>query len=188
MSLSYISFVDPLQAHAGTVARGMAIVVVMLTGLLGVVTERLTRSSGLIWMNRGSTSRQQLAVACARHPRYLIFPEGTRRANKPNADEVVDLRPGGLKNIFEAKDDAHIVVTVDKELLMNEARVSVGFCVTLYRARHPPIAAVDYPTFEAFLDAVNAAWRTTWARAHALRAERQGGGGGKPPTRAAAMV
>ena len=33
--------------------------------------------------------------------RYLFYPEGTRRANAPDADEPGALKAGGLKNIYE---------------------------------------------------------------------------------------
>eukprot|EP00967_Tisochrysis_lutea_P041507 scaffold49878_cov40-Tisochrysis_lutea.AAC.6 len=161
--------IDPMQASASVVARGAATAAMLLAGLLGIVTKRVI----VIFRRDGpccaATSREELQRMCRHKTRYLIYPEGTRRAAEPNADEPDALRVGGLKNIWESSDEAMIVITVGKENIVNERRGHVSYSTTLYRATHPPIRAADHPTLESFLDAIDKAWRDTWARAYDVR-------------------
>jgi hypothetical protein len=78
---------------------------------------------------------------------------------------------GGLKNIWEAGDEAIIVITVGKEDIVNESRGHVSFHTQLYRASHPPLRATDHASLQSFLAAVDEAWRATWRRAYLLRAD-----------------
>jgi len=109
-----------------------------------------------------------------------MYPEGTRRASQPNADEPVALKAGGLKNIWEGGLNAICVVAVDKERIIDERRCLLsalcwlGGGATIYRARSPPIVSVEYSDFEGFQRAVEAAWVSTWRRAYALRARHTG--------------
>jgi len=161
--------VDPAQAAATVVARLAAVAVTLLAGATGLLCRKV------VMIRRGKTSRQQLMAMCAKHKRYLIYPEGTRRANQANADEPVPLKPGGLKNIYEAGDAAHIVITVGKEDIVNEKHGHMSCSTMLFRARHPPILPADYPSFEAFLAEVQQAWEQTWRRAYQLREEVKAG-------------
>jgi hypothetical protein len=159
--------VDPYQAHSAVIGRFAAFVAMGFAGILGVLSDRA------IIIRRGKTSRKALQAMCARHPRYMVYPETTRRAAEPDADQPIPLKGvGGLKNIWEAQIQALIVITVNKERILNERTGCVSFSTTLFRAREGPIDARDYPDdFEAFRDAVQAAWDRAWARAYALRSE-----------------
>lgn len=161
--------VDPYQAHSAVIGRFAAFVAMGLAGILGMLSDRA------IIIRRGKTSRQALQAMCARHLRYMVYPETTRRAAEPNADESIPLKGiGGLKNIWEARIQALIVITVNKEGIINERTGSVSFSTTLFRAREGPIDAGDYPDdFDAFRGAVQAAWDRGWARAYALRTEAE---------------
>ena len=159
---------DPMQAHASVVARFAGVAVGGITGFIGWASHRV------IVIFRGRTSRQQLQAMCDSHERYLIYPEGTRRANQPNCDEpALPLKAGGLKNVYEAGHAALIVITVNKEGIISEYKGTTSCCgsVTLYRARHEPIFASDHPTFESYLAAIEEAWVDTWRRAYRLRSE-----------------
>merc|ERR1712113_266345 len=100
---------------------------------------------------------------CAAHDRFLMYPEGTRRASQPNADEPVELQRGGLKNIWESGIHATCVITVNKELIVDERRGRVsalcglGPGATVFRACSPAILASDYDTFESFYEVGSAA-------------------------------
>jgi len=172
---------DPAMAAAVPVARTAAVCVTCLAGLFGVLL------GGIIMIQRGKTDRQELKAKCAMVDRYLFYPEGTRRANKPDSDEVCALKPGGLKNIYEAGDAAYIVITVGKEYIVDEYRGRVSFSTTLYRARHPPLLPADYATFEEFLAAIDVAWRSTWSRAYRLRDEVAAGKWGADPAESVGM-
>jgi len=159
--------VDPAQGAATVVARTAAVAVTLLGGVTGLLSRRV------IMIQRGKTSRQQLMALCAKHERYLIYPEGTRRANAADKDEPAALRAGGLKNVYEAGDALHIIITVGKEDLVNEKKGILRCGVTLFRARHPPIHAKDFNTFEKYLAHVEKAWVMTWRRAYAFRETEQ---------------
>mmetsp|Transcript_14753 Transcript_14753/g.48240 ORF Transcript_14753/g.48240 Transcript_14753/m.48240 type:complete len:294 (+) Transcript_14753:49-930(+) len=163
--------IDPMQANAAVVSRGAAAAAMLLAGALGVATRRVI----LIFRHPGPcnqpTSREELQRMCRSHQRYLLYPEGTRRASHPDADDPAVLRVGGLKNIWEVGDEAMIVITVGKEDIVNENRGHVSFNTQLYRAWHPPLRAADHASLESFLGAVDEAWRDTWRRAYQLRAD-----------------
>jgi len=145
----------------------MAVAVVLGSGAVGLIWRKV------IMIARGATQRQQLRQMCSEHDRYLIYPEGTRRANKPDADEPCALKVGGLKNVYEAGDALLIMVTVNKELLMNEGRCQLRCCTTLYRARDASVRAADHANFESFHTSVERAWVATWQRAYALREQHE---------------
>src|SRR6056297_855556 len=160
-----------MQANASVVSRGAAAAAMLFAGVLGVLTKKVI----LIFRHPGpcnrATSREELQRMCRSHQRYLLYPEGTRRASCPDADEPSALRVGGLKNIWEAGDEAMIVITVGKENIVNEKRGHVSYSTQLYRASHPPLRAADHSSLKSFLDAVDEAWRDTWRRAYQLRAD-----------------
>jgi hypothetical protein len=90
--------VDPYQAHSAVIGRFAAFVAMGFAGVLGTLSDRA------IIIHRGKTSRKALQTMCARHPRYMVYPETTRRAAEPNADQPIPLQGiGGLKNIWEAQ-------------------------------------------------------------------------------------
>lgn len=163
--------IDPMQANASVVSRGAAVGAMLLAGILGVAAKKVI----LIFRHPGpcnaATSREDLQRLCRSHLRYLLYPEGTRRASQPDADEPAALRVGGLKNIWEAGDEAMIVITVGKEDIVNERRGHVSYSTQLYRVAHPPLRATDHATLKSFLEAVDEAWRETWRRAYQLRAD-----------------
>mmetsp|Transcript_33473 Transcript_33473/g.70435 ORF Transcript_33473/g.70435 Transcript_33473/m.70435 type:complete len:269 (+) Transcript_33473:175-981(+) len=159
---------DPYQTHCAVVARIAAVVACLGGGLLGLLCDRI------IVINRGRTSRDALKAKCARHDRYLIFPEGTRRASALDKDSPAPLKVGGLKNVWEEKLAALIVITVNKEFVVDEKRGVVSCSTTLFRARHAPILAGEYPSLDTFVDAVEKAWQATWHQAYELRRKHDG--------------
>ena len=74
----------------------LAVVAVLVWGAVAVLSGRA------VVIRRGKTSRQQLQQKVGGLQRYVIFPEGTRRASASDASEPGELRVGGLKNIFES--------------------------------------------------------------------------------------
>ena len=155
---------DPAMAFAPVVARTAAVAATLVAGVIGLACGKV------VMINRGKTSRAELRDRCATLRRYLIYPEGTRRANLADADEPGALRPGGLKNVYESGHAAHIVVTVNKECIWNEKKGVVSCRTTLYRARCPkPVLPAEHATFDGFVAAVEDKWKQTWARAYALR-------------------
>ena len=162
--------IDPTMAFAPVVARAAAIAATMFAGLIGLICGKV------VMIFRGKTSRQQPREKCDKLKRYMVYPEGTRRASMKDADQPGALRPGGLKNVYESGHAAHIVVTVNKEFIWDERRGRVSCRTTLYRARHPtPVYPEAHPTFDSFVAAVEEAWKSTWARAYELRAKHEGG-------------
>uniref|UniRef100_A0A7S0HNB7 Phospholipid/glycerol acyltransferase domain-containing protein n=1 Tax=Phaeocystis antarctica TaxID=33657 RepID=A0A7S0HNB7_9EUKA len=98
-------YVDIWQCDATVVIRQLAAAVSLLGTVAGMVSGRL------LIINRGKTNRTQLAAMSAKHPRLLLYPEGTRR---PQATTPAPLRPGGLKNAYEAGHPVRIVMTAGK--------------------------------------------------------------------------
>jgi 1-acyl-sn-glycerol-3-phosphate acyltransferase len=156
-------FIDPTMAHCPPVARRAAVAATGVSGLVGLLCNKV------VMINRDKDSRQTIAAKCDKHDRFLLYPEGTRRAAQENCDEVAPLKAGGIKNLYETKRPVLVVITVNKEYVVNEKAGFVRFGVTLYRARSNLIEPADYTTFEAFLEAVESAWKDTWSRAYALR-------------------
>ncbi|KAL1528817.1 hypothetical protein AB1Y20_010140 [Prymnesium parvum] len=168
--------IDPAQSDASVVARTAAVAVGLLAGLMGLLSKKV------IMINRGTTSRLELMAMCAKHQRYLIYPEGTRRAHLPDADKPCALRVGGLKNVYESGHKAFIVITVGKEEIVNERRGTIHCGTKLYRARHPPLDPANYSKFEDFLSAFERAWQQTWLRAYQYRAEVEAANSGASET------
>ena len=224
-------FVDPVMGHCAVVARLLAVVATLCAGVLGLACNRLSarppcttlaQRAGqsapcdlcahprrTVVINRGKEGRQSVSDKCEKHDRFLFYPEGTRRAAQPNADEPVPLKVGGIKNLYEAQRKVLIVISVNKEVrrprrpavicrvpadrtpsfplpqrIVNERTGAVRCGVTLYRARAGPIDPTDYGSFELFLEAVETAWRVTWQRAYDLRAANEGDGGRGEPAAA----
>ena len=98
-------YVDIWQCDATVVIRQLAAAVSLLGTVTGLVSGRL------LIINRGKTNRAQLAARSAKHPRLLLYPEGTRR---PHSTTPAPLRPGGLKNAYEAGHPVRIVMTAGK--------------------------------------------------------------------------
>lgn len=169
-------FIDPAQGHCAVVARTAAVAAGGVAGLLGLASRRVIRIS------RGVDSRHTISAKCEAHERFLMYPEGTRRASAADAHEPSALKVGGLKNLYEAGRPALVAISVNKERVINERSGAVGCGVTLYRARSPLLRPADHPTFEGFLEAVEAAWVAAWRRAYALRDEHEppGRGAGSP--------
>lgn len=165
-------FVDPAMAHCAVMARIAAVAVTCIAGAVGLAFDRV------IMINRSKDSRQTIFDKVERHERYLFYPEGTRRASHADADEPVALKAGGVKNVYEGSRPVLICICVNKERIINEKSGGVRWGVTLYRARSGPIDPADYPSFDAFLQAVEQAWRDTWRRAYAERDTCEPSGGG----------
>mmetsp|Transcript_4541 Transcript_4541/g.9871 ORF Transcript_4541/g.9871 Transcript_4541/m.9871 type:complete len:278 (-) Transcript_4541:261-1094(-) len=161
--------IDPYQAHCAVVARVAAVAVCLLSSIVGFACNRI------IVIVRGKTSRQELMRKTSLHSRFIVYPEGTRRASAMDADSPSPLRVGGLKNLYESNTPALIVITVNKERIFNEKKGHVSFGTKLYRARHAPLCPSSFDNFEVFLEAVEHAWQTTWRLAHALRTADEAG-------------
>jgi 1-acyl-sn-glycerol-3-phosphate acyltransferase len=153
-------FVDPAMADCAVMARIAAVAVTCIAGCIGLAWNRI------IMVNRGQDSRQMIFERSERHERYLFYPEGTRRASHPDADEPVALKPGGIKNVYEGNRPVLINICVNKERIVNEKKGWVSWGVVLYRARAGPIDPADYKSFDAFLKAVEQAWGDAWRRAY----------------------
>lgn len=151
-------YVDMWQCDATMVIRQLAGLVSLLGTVAGLASNRL------LIINRGKTDRKQLAVRSAKHPRLLIYPEGTRR---PQATTPAPLRPGGLKNAFEAGHPVRIVMTDGKDVAIDEKRCAAAAGVRLWRVVSPMVRPAEFETSEAFVLAVEQAWAATWAQLQA---------------------
>lgn len=133
-------FIDPAMGHCAVVSRLAAVLATCIAGFVGLWCRRV------IIFHRGKDSRQELSAKCEAHERYLFYPEGTRRAAQPNADEPIALKMGGIKNIFEAKRPALINICVNKEVSPVQASSSQRL-LTLRDCALPHCSLPDtYPT------------------------------------------
>ena len=75
---------------------------------------------------------------------YGVDDAQTRKRQAEHARDAADehlaaLRAGGLKNCYESRTPAIIVITDGKERIWNEKTGRCSFRTVLYRARHAPI-------------------------------------------------
>jgi len=157
-------YVDIWQCDATVVIRQLAGAVSLLGTVAGLVSGRL------LIINRGKTNRSQLAAMSAKHPRLLLYPEGTRR---PHATAPAQLRPGGLKNAYEAGHPVRVVMTAGKDAVIDERRCSATVGVRLWRVASPLLLPAEFDSFDTFMLAVEALWAATWARLQAGEPEAE---------------
>lgn len=151
-------YVDIWQCDATVVIRQLAAVSSLLGTLAGLVSNKL------LIINRGKTNRVQLAERSAKHPRLLLYPEGTRR---PHATAPAPLRPGGLKNAYEAGHPVRIVMTEGKDVAIDEKRCAAAAAVRLWRVASPLLRPDAFESSEEFVSAVEEEWLQTWAQLQA---------------------
>ena len=165
--------IDPFLSNASGVGRLGAYVAVPFASMLAMLDRRLvvinrkhTRQAGFQKMIAHFNSQSP-----GRYNRRLMFyPEGSRmrHACPMSVDEArVRLRPGLLKSIYEYRNlPVQIMITSNKEMLMDERRVQIGLNVRLVTSLSVAIFPERFETFEAFYTAVALSWLSEWKRAY----------------------
>ena len=94
--------------------------------------------------------------------RLMFYPDGSRmrHACPTNVDEArVRLKPGLLKSIYEYRSlPVQIMITSNKEMLMDERRLKIGLNIRLVTSLSVAIFPERFETFDAFYTAVALSW------------------------------
>jgi hypothetical protein len=108
-------------------------------------------------------------------PRVTYYPEGERLHHqhiKDETDAKTYIKPGLLKSIYEYnKYPVQIMITNNKEKLLNEKTLTCKFGLTLTSYISQPIQPSDYKTFEEFYDAIAKEWYISWYKVYIKSAD-----------------
>ena len=101
-----------------------------------------------------------------RKPLYMFYSEGTRccHLSLPDNYKMISLRYGLLKSIWEKKENTQIqiVISKNKEKVLNEKTMDIGFGIKIHYIVGNPINTRDYKTFDSFIDKIKLDWYTLW--------------------------
>jgi len=92
----------------------------------------------------------------------MIYPEGHRST----APASLPLRRGMLAYAHSRRMPIQVVITKDKEKVLSEKRLRAAFGARLKIGYSPVLQSSDFPDFESFMAAVQAAWDETWWRVY----------------------
>ena len=149
---------DPFISGSAVVGRAAAFWAMLGCSLLGFLENRF------IIMSR-SKNRNETFTAI-RHfihskgfdgRRVLFWPEGTRCSHTQLTIEDTRrmIKPGLLKSIYEHSQlPVQIMMSQNKEHVLNEKLVRVGLGQTIYTKLSDAIHPSDFATFEAFFEGV----------------------------------
>jgi 1-acyl-sn-glycerol-3-phosphate acyltransferase len=110
-------------------------------------------------------------VAASPQAGLLVYPEGhrsTRAAPLP-------LKRGMLHYAYGRRMPVQIIVSLNKESVVNERTKAVRFGAAVVTSYSPVIKATDYADFAGFMAAVQAAWDHEWRATMGARGEGEGG-------------
>ncbi|CAE8609624.1 unnamed protein product [Polarella glacialis] len=88
----------------------------------------------------------------------VMYPEGTRSL----LPQGLPLKPGGLAAAFKLSWPVQIVITTNKEFVMAEKSLGIGFGIRCVTSVSEPLWPKDFASFEDFIEAVEALWQQTW--------------------------
>lgn len=91
-----------------------------------------------------------------------IYPEGTRTLEPKG----LPLKPGGLASAYSIGWPVQLVISTNKEKVMQERTFSLGFGVQVTTCVSPPLWPKDYASTDDFIDAVRKTWSETWEDAY----------------------
>jgi len=94
----------------------------------------------------------------------VLYPEGTRSL-LPNGSQ---LKFGSLAAIHSLGWPVQVVISTNKEHVMAERRLKLGFGTQCSTAVSSPLSPHDFASRDAFISAVNATWQSTWREAYAI--------------------
>jgi 1-acyl-sn-glycerol-3-phosphate acyltransferase len=167
-------YIDPYLSKSAIVARGMAHMANMGYGLLSLMEGR-----GII-LYRGTDTRQTTYAKCKTHfstngRRVLFYPEGTRLSytSLSSADELKGhLKFGLLKSIYEdGQNPVQIQISNNKELALNEKKLSFAFNVEINTRLSKPIHPADFATDEEFFNEIARVWYDCYVSTHEKKNE-----------------
>ena len=102
--------------------------------------------------------------------RVSIYPEGTRKnyLTVSNKDDIKKhIKYGLLKRIYEYKNKpVQCFISSNKELVLNEKRLSCNTDVVIRNAVSKPIYPEDYSSFEDFIDVICVEWLNCYNLTH----------------------
>jgi hypothetical protein len=150
-------FLDPYLNKCLVIARGLALMVAGLYGLLGIISNRV------IYINRGKDNRFKV-YSKIKVPLFMYYPEGTRclHLELPNSYNDIQLKYGLLKSIYENKRVLQITISKNKELVINEKKMKIQFGITVYNIVGNKILAEKYDTFDKYIDKIKLEWFKLW--------------------------
>jgi 1-acyl-sn-glycerol-3-phosphate acyltransferase len=88
----------------------------------------------------------------------VIYPEGTRT----HLPRGAPLKPGGLVAIHNLGWPVQIIITTNKELIMNESTFDLGMDVECVTSISETIHSKNYATADEFIEVVSKAWTLAW--------------------------
>tara|TARA_A100001388_G_scaffold271507_1_gene250401 strand:- start:18 stop:749 length:732 start_codon:yes stop_codon:yes gene_type:complete len=102
--------------------------------------------------------------------RVSIYPEGTRKdySTLSDKDEIKKhIRYGLLKRIYEHKEKpVQCFISSNKELVLNEKKLTCNRGVTIKNAISKPIYPENYSSFDRFIDEICIEWFTCYKLTH----------------------
>ncbi len=104
-----------------------------------------------------------------------FYPEGTRCVHMtlPENKDDIPMRVGLLKSIYEDTEKpedycVQIVISKNKEKVLNERTFLIGFDVNVLYITGKPIFCRDYATFADFIDKIKENWKELWNEVYSV--------------------
>ncbi len=121
---------------------------------------------GLIIINRSKNTRSDIFCKMLKHKKVLFFPEGTRlrytTLESPNEVKKY-LKYGILKEIYYYKKlPVQLQISSNKELVIDEKKMTITHGVTIKTHLSVPIYPADYQTEQEFYDSIANHWYKAW--------------------------
>ena len=163
-------YIDIYLFHCAAIGRYFA---VFMTGFNGILAYFWNK---VICINR-NLSRHAIYSKIQQHSPKLwyYYPEETRCSHLtlPTNYTDVPLKTGLLKSIYEDTNNTpiQIVISKNKEHVINEKKLHIGFEINVYSIIGEPIYTRDYATFELFLDKLKLDWHTLWNTIYFVHSE-----------------
>ena len=153
---------DPFISGSAVVGRAAAFWAMLGFSLLGFLENRLIVVSRSKNRNETFTAIRHFIHSKGLYCRRVLFwPEGTRCSHTQLTIEDTRrmIKPGLLKSIYEHSQlPVQIMMSKNKEQVLNEKRMRVGLGQTIYTKLSDAIHPNDFATFEAFFERVCCEW------------------------------
>jgi 1-acyl-sn-glycerol-3-phosphate acyltransferase len=158
-------FIDPYIFQCPGVARILAVVSVLLSGITGIICNRM------ICINRNH-SREEIYFQLRKKKLFYFYPEGTRckHLTLPTEYKDISLKPGLLKSVYEDKDKPNnciqVVISKNNEEIVNEKKLKIEFGKNIIYCIGKSIYVKEYETFDDFFNAIKKEWKYLWDKVY----------------------
>jgi 1-acyl-sn-glycerol-3-phosphate acyltransferase len=174
---------DPLHAKSSFITRRLALIGCLFAAVLGLFEKRV------IWFVRPKKNSKEkishkIFEMCLQHlkkngkycDRIMFYPEGTRKKYtslaSPEELKTKHLKYGLLKRIYQYQElPVQLMITMNKELVVNEKKLSCNFNVELRSKITESISPQNYQTFDEFIDKIAEVWFQAYQETHSIKKE-----------------